>query len=136
VIYYIDFKFNFVFKFLFQKARQVFDPSDNNIPKSKLAKRTFLLQSQSPSSQTQRSNKPSKNDLLASPSMSSKSSPEKTPQKDQAYPGGSNSPLSTPSSTPTKFEVGGCVICKKNISNKTQRLVGCKMKNCENQGSF
>lgn len=120
---------NIKFYIFLQKARQVFDPSDNNIPKSKLAKRSagYILQ-------TNPSQRPriSKNDLLGSPSMSSKSSPEKTPQKDQSVSPGS--PHSTPENTPIKIEPGGCVICFTAISNKSQRLIGCKMKNCENQG--
>jgi hypothetical protein len=107
----------------------VFDPSDNNIPKSKLGKRSAGYLIQTNPAQRQRI---VKNDLLSSPSMSTKSSPEKTPQKD--LQGGPSSPLSTPNSTPTKMEPGGCVICFTSISNKSQRLIGCKMKNCENQG--
>jgi len=118
---YNNIKLNLIYILNFQKARQVFDPSDNNIPKSKLAKRAYGMQPQPPQLQ-----RPKAGSLQGS-------SPEKTPQKDPNS-GGPSSPLSTPSSTPTKLEAGGCVICKSDISSKSHRLIGCKMKNCENQG--
>ncbi|XP_059485145.1 zinc finger protein DPF3 [Neocloeon triangulifer] len=113
-----------------RKARRVFDPSDNNMPKSKLGKRqAMLLPMPQVTVALGRPPKIPRQDPPSSPSASNKSSPEKTPQKDYIPV---SPPNSTPSTTPTK-QVGGCVICLKDTSSKTLRLINCKMKNCTNQ---
>ncbi|XP_065338151.1 histone acetyltransferase KAT6A-like isoform X2 [Cloeon dipterum] len=115
-----------------RKARQVFDPSDNNIPKSKMGKRSSHLLLPGQHQSLGRPAKMPRHEPPSSPVSSTKSSPEKTPLKEPCPPM-PTSPVSTPSTTPTKFEPLGCVICLKDTSSKSLRLIHCKMKNCSNQ---